>query len=327
MQVGASQIIGTAVATGLVGFLVWLATVPLRQRSVTGLVASVVVTGPLAVLGGIGWALTLGPEVRSPEAALVLALVAVLVAAAESGVAATRAYRRFLRAQRALRSCLGSFAGGSTDLAGRPLLSELEAVRADLSDLARDLHAERSREHALDESRRRLIAWVSQDLHAPLTVLRAMTDPVSGGPEAPAVRDELDRLVSVVDDLFDLATASPDHAARSLVVPRWEPTRLADVLGDAVAALEPLVRLRGVGVRVSGDTTAQVRLLGPGGEDLGRTLVTELVDAVRRSRTGSTVHVQVTPLPDDDTVRVDLLAGDADVVTSGLRLPLATASV
>ena len=241
-------------------------------------------------------------------------------------MAAARAYRRFARAQRELRASVGGMVGGlALDRApGRPLLSELEDVRSDLSVLARDLQETRARDHALDESRRRLLAWVSQDLHAPLTVLRAMTDPLDGEdvPGAPVgVRVELERLVAVVDDLFDLATASPDHAARSLVVPRWEPARLADVLGDAVAALEPLMRLRGVGVNVRGDTAVQVRLLGATGDDLGRRLVTSLVDAVRRSRPGTTVTVQVSPAVDDGDVRIDLLPGKSDPAPEPVRLP------
>lgn len=334
MHITTGQVIGTALATGVVGFFVWFATVPLRRRSVTGLIASVVLMGPLAVLGGIGWALLLGPQVNGPEAALQLAVVAVVVAAVEGGVGAARALRRFARSQHALRVSVG-LVGGTTpdDAQGAPLLSELEAVRTDLTQLGRDLQVTRARDHALDESRRRLIAWVSQDLHAPLTVLRAMSDPLDGVdvPGAPlGVRVELERLVAVVDDLFDLATASPDHAARSLVVPRWEPARLADVLGDAVAALEPLIRLRGVGVNVRGDTAVQVRLLGASGDDLGRRLITALVDAVRRSRPGTTVTVEVSLLADDDDVRIDIHPGDLEPLaeradlrsTNGVRLPV-----
>ena len=312
MHVTIGQFVGTVLATGIAGFLVWFVTVPLRQRSVSGLIASVVVMGPVAVLGGIGWALLLGPEVSGPEAALELALVAVVVAAVEGGVAATRAHRRFARNHRALRASVGDLADDlSSGCTGTPLLAELEAVRGDLSQLGRDLHAARARDHALDESRRRLIAWVSQDLHAPLTVLRAMSESTDAEhPGAPAdVRNELDRLVAVVDDLFDLATAAPDHAARSLVIPRGAPVLLADVLGDAVTALEPLLRLRGVGVNVRGDTTVQVRLLGATGDDLGRRLVTTLVDGVRHSRTGSTVTITVSLLADDDDVRLDVTPG------------------
>lgn len=318
MHISAFQILGTAGATGFVGFVVWLVTVPLRGRSVTGLIASVVVTGPLAVLGGIGWALLLGPErVAGPQEALLLAAIAVLVAAVESGLGAARAYRRFARARGALLTTLDQIVDGEVPhSAGPPLLAELESVRVLLSDAARALAAGRAREHALDQSRRQLIAWVSHDLHAPLTVLQAMSEPLDR--TDPVVREEVERLVAVVDDLFDLATATTDPAGRSLTLARWEPAGLADVLGEAVATLEPLARLRGVGIRVRGVTRLQVSLVDADGGDLGRTLLALMVDAIRHSPAGTDVQIEVSP--DDSApehVRLRLTPGARTRSTRG----------
>lgn len=310
MHLSAVQVLGTSFATGFVGFVVWLVTVPLRGRSVTGLIASVVITGPLAVLGGIGWALLPGPDaVAGPEQALLLAAVAVLVAAVESGLGAARAYRRFARSRGALLTTLDQIVDGEVPHSvGPPLLSELESVRVLLSDAARALAAGRARDHALDESRRQLIAWVSHDLHAPLTVLQAMSETLDR--TDPVVREEVERLVAVVDDLFDLATATTDQAGRSLVLSRREPAVLADVLGEAVATLEPLARLRGVGIHVRGLTRLQVSLVDPDGADLGRALLTLMVDAIRHSPAGTEVQIEVSP--DDSTpghVRLRLTPG------------------
>ena len=67
------------------------------------------------------------------------------------------------------------------------------------------------REARLEESRRELVSWVSHDLRTPLAGLRAMTEALEDGlAEDPAryhrqIRAEVDRMVRMVDDLFELS--------------------------------------------------------------------------------------------------------------------------
>ena len=69
----------------------------------------------------------------------------------------------------------------------------------------------REREERLEGSRRELVSWVSHDLRTPLAGLRAMTEALEDGlAEDPAryhhqMRSEVDRMVRMVDDLFELS--------------------------------------------------------------------------------------------------------------------------
>lgn len=316
MHVTFGQATGTAFSTLVVGFVIWLVTVPARQRSVTGLIASVVVTGPLAVLGGIGWALLLGPTVRGPRSALVLAGVAVLSAAAESGVFAARAHRRFCRAQRLLRASLRTMTGDDAKVLARPRLSELEAVRRDLEYVAARLSARYDEQHARDTSFRQLVGWVSADLRVPLTVLQALTDD-DANPSPPNVREEIDRLVGVVSDLADLAAAAPDRLPVGSRAAVLTSAQLTDVVDDVLDALSPLLRLRDVTVVVTGDTASRVGLVGPDREDLAWRLLTVVAAAVRAAPRTTSVEIVASYRADDDVLVTAEPAGSA------LRLPLA----
>lgn len=66
-----------------------------------------------------------------------------------------------------------------------------------------------ARERALAESRRQLVAWVSDDLRTPLASLRTTAEALEDG---------------VIDD--------PDHVASALVSMRFEADRLSDLLTD-----------------------------------------------------------------------------------------------
>ena len=69
----------------------------------------------------------------------------------------------------------------------------------------------RERERLLEAGRRDLVAWVSHDLRSPLAGLRAMAEALEDGvADDPAryhrqIRVEVDRLSSLVDDLFELS--------------------------------------------------------------------------------------------------------------------------
>ena len=86
----------------------------------------------------------------------------------------------------------------------------------------------REREARLEESRRELVSWVSHDLRTPLAGLRAMTEALEDGLAAdPAryhrqIRAEVDRMVRMVDDLFELSRI---HAGVLRLAP--EPVRSA----------------------------------------------------------------------------------------------------
>ena len=105
----------------------------------------------------------------------------------------------------------------------------------------------RAREARLEESRRELVSWVSHDLRTPLAGLRAMTEALEDGmAEDPAryhrqIRAEVDRMVRMVDDLFELSRI---HAGMLRLEP--EPLLLGDLVSEAIAGADPVARARNV---------------------------------------------------------------------------------
>ena len=129
-----------------------------------------------------------------------------------------------------------------------------------LDRMAERLEEARTREHALDTSRRELVAWVSHDIRTPLAGMRAMVEALVDGvvtdPETIAryhrtLGRETDRLSALVDDLFELSRIQA--GALRLHVER---VSLRELVSDVIAAEDPFARSRGV--RVEGRVPADV---------------------------------------------------------------------
>jgi signal transduction histidine kinase len=108
----------------------------------------------------------------------------------------------------------------------------------------------RTRERAVEASRRDLVAWVSHDLRTPLAGLRAMAEALEDGVVVDQdtvaeyhrrIRSETDRIAALVDDLFELSRISA--GALRLSVAR---VALGDVISDAVASAAPVAAARGI---------------------------------------------------------------------------------
>ncbi len=125
--------------------------------------------------------------------------------------------------------------------------SELQALSAELARTSERLAESRQRETRLEESRRELVAWVSHDLRTPLAGMRAMTEALEDGLAVdPAryhrqIRAEVDRMVRMVDDLFELSRI---HAGVLRISP--ETVMLGDLVSEAIAGADPMARARGV---------------------------------------------------------------------------------
>jgi signal transduction histidine kinase len=267
----------------------WFVTLPLRRMSLGGVLASVVLTGTAASVGAV-----LG-SVR----AMVLphhAQTTVLVVAGSAGVlgalAAAAAARALTNDRRALSKAVADLGEGRVPATtGRRLTAELEAVRTELSATAERLAASRTRELALEESRRELVAWVSHDLRTPLAGLRAMSEALEDGvvddPERyyKQIRAAVDRLSGMVDDLFDLSRIQAGSFARDV-----DTIPLDDLVSDCVAALVPLASAQGV--TLSGTSSVRAVVSGNGPE-LNRAVTNIVANAVRHTPADGDVHVTV----------------------------------
>jgi signal transduction histidine kinase len=179
----------------------------------------------------------------------------------------------------------GAFTAGSTGPA------EFSALSDELRRTSARLAESRDREVALEQSRRELVSWVSHDLRTPLAGLRAMTEALEDGlADDPAryhaqMRAEVERMVRMVDDLFELSRIQAGALRLSL-----EQVSLGDVVSDALAGAHPFATSRGV--RLTGSAATRIPVSADERE-LHRALGNLVVNAIRHTPADGVVDVSV----------------------------------
>jgi signal transduction histidine kinase len=253
-----------ALGVGVVGLAAgWL----LRHRSVRWQLGLVAVVAVLAVLAGV-LAIAQMMFISDHDFQVVTlvassaAVVALLVALALGGA--------LVGWSQSLRDDVRRVGDGTPYVAARRGPSELQALSDELALAQRRLEEARVREARLEESRRELVSWVSHDLRTPLAGMRAMTEALEDGlaPD-PAryhqqIRAEVDRMVRMVDDLFELSRI---HAGVLRLTP--EPVMLGDLVSEAIAGADPVARARSVrlggsvedGIEVTADAASMSRVV------------------------------------------------------------------
>jgi signal transduction histidine kinase len=253
-----------ALGVGVVGLGAgWL----LRHRSVRWQLGLVAVVAVLAVLAGV-LAVAQLMFISDHDFQVVTlvassaAVVALLVALALGGAIAGWS--------QSLREDVRRVGDGTPYVAARRGPSEFQALSDELALAQQRLEEARVREARLEESRRELVSWVSHDLRTPLAGMRAMTEALEDGlaPD-PAryhqqIRAEVDRMVRMVDDLFELSRI---HAGVLRLTP--EPVMLGDLVSEAIAGADPVARARSVrlggsvedGIEVTADAASMSRVV------------------------------------------------------------------
>lgn len=172
--------------------------------------------------------------------------------------------------------------------------AELAALARTLDATHVRLVAARDREHALEASRRELVAWISHDLRTPLAGIRATAEALADGLVTDAATTaryhrqmlaDAERLTGMVDDLFELARLQAGALELTL-----EKVCLADVVSDAVAAVDPIARAKGVTITGSTDEAVYV---DADPAQVSRVLTNLLVNAIRHTPDDGTVEVFV----------------------------------
>jgi signal transduction histidine kinase len=282
---------GCTSAVGVIGMgVIWLLRrAPLRL--------SVQVSGAVVVLavvaGTLGTAEAMFISSHDLGVVVMVCMVAAVVAVGFGGLLG----RQLEASSRALRQAARSLAdqdGGYRSPTG-PMTAELAALSHELAVTAERLTESRAREHALDQSRRELVAWVSHDLRTPLAGLHAMAEALTDGMASDPdryhrqIRAEVGRLARMVDDLFELSRIE----AGTL---RLSPGQIAveDLVNDTLASTEALARARGV--RLTGETGAPL-VIHADPQELSRALTNLLINAIRHTPAEGTVHVMASPQP------------------------------
>jgi len=169
--------------------------------------------------------------------------------------------------------------------------AELAAVADELVSASERLEAARAEVAALDASRRELVAWISHDLRTPLAGLRAMSEALEDGLVAEPerfhrqIRAQVDRLSSMVDDLFELSKINSGSFR-----PAHDEVRLYDLVSDAVADLRLVAAAREISLRETG--APGIAVLGDARE-LTRVVENLLANAIQHSPPGSEIVVSI----------------------------------
>ena len=174
--------------------------------------------------------------------------------------------------------------------------AEVRALSEELANTSRRLAESRAREVRLETSRRELVSWVSHDLRTPLAGMRAMTEALEDGmapdPERyrTQIRLEVDRMVRMVDDLFELSRI---HAGVLRV--DAQTVVLGDLVSEAIAGADPVARSRSV--RLGGSVEDGLAITGdPAG--LSRVVSNLLMNAIRHTPADGVVEVHGRTLAD-----------------------------
>lgn len=169
----------------------------------------------------------------------------------------------------------------------------------ELGELASVINDVLARLEAAFAQQRRLVADASHELRTPVAILMAEADVLlarEGRPEAEyrerigVLRNATARLTRLVDDLFLLSRADSGHA-----VLRRESLYLAELLSDAVRAMQGIAAQRGVRLALEVAEPAWVDCEGAPAEGdprlLDRLILNLLDNAIKHSPSGGTVRV------------------------------------
>ncbi len=257
-----------------------------RRRSFRWQIVVVAVTAVLAVVAGVvGTARAMFLSDHDLSVVLWVVVVAGVVGLAVSAAVGTS----FARWSRSMREDARRFGdSGQFDARDRGP-AELQALSDELAQTAHRLQESRAREQRLEESRRELISWVSHDLRSPLAALRAMTEALEDGiAEDPQryhrqIRAEVDRMVRMVDDLFELSRIHAGVLALNL-----QPVAVGDVVSEALAGADAVARAGGV--RLGGSVDDGLFVTADPGH-LSRVVSNLLLNAIRHTPSDGVVDV------------------------------------
>ena len=275
--------IGSGLLVGALGLAAgWM----LRHRTLRWQLAVVGVVTTLTVLVGVQ-AISRRMLISDHDRSVVLIVTgaAAIVSLAVALVLSTA----LVRWSRSLREDVRRVGAGPTMVPGRRGPAEFQELAAELASANGRLAEAREREQRLEESRRELVSWVSHDLRTPLAGMRVMAEALEDGiaSDPPRyhrqIRGEVDRMVQMVDDLFELSRI---HAGQLVLEP--QSILVGDLVSEAIAAADPVARARRV--TLGGEVPVGLQVAAdPAG--LSRVLANLIVNGIRHTPADGTVHV------------------------------------
>ena len=280
--------LGVAVLAGAVAAVAVPRLLP-TLRLQLGALALLAVILPLAVVIASGIVMFDMHDAEIVAVALASGLLAVAGALLLS--------RRILQPLERLREASAELSRG--ELSARASESgprELREVSASFNEMATSLEQ-------LFDARRQLVAWASHDLRTPLASLRAMVEALEDGLASadeylPAIREQLETLSALVEDLFELARIDAGVLTLEL---RDQP--LGELILSCLRALDAEAKARNVQLEARVDPADPSVRIAP--EKVERVLLNLLTNAVRHTPGDGAVSIVVQPNSDHVVVAVE----------------------
>jgi signal transduction histidine kinase len=177
-----------------------------------------------------------------------------------------------------------------------------EGGALEVAELAASFNEMGTNLRSLFDSRRDLVAWASHDLRTPLANMQAMIEALEDGlatPDeyVPALREQVQALSRLVEDLFELACI--DAGALTLELHRLP---VAAVVSTSLRGVEAEARLRHVTLAADVDRQLTARFAP---EKVERVLMNLLTNALRHTPSDGAVAVRVKPVAGEVRVAVE----------------------
>lgn len=288
------ELMGVAGGTAFVGVLVGAGALrALRARAVGTQVAALTLSIVVALMAG---SFVAARAMFISEHDLSVLLVVLCAAGTVGVVAALVIGARIGAASSSLvevaRRIGADAPPGPPAAVGAP--QELARLGEELAAMERRLDEARERERSLEASRRELVAWVSHDLRTPMAGIRAIVEALEDGvvddPETVAryyrtLREEVDDLAALVDDLFELSRTQA--GALRLQFAR---VSLRDLVSDALAGSAPVAAAKGV--QLEGRLVGASPELEASAPEVLRVLRNLLENAIRHTPSDGSVVVE-----------------------------------
>jgi signal transduction histidine kinase len=277
---------GSLVAGLVLAFL--LRRAPTVWLQLAGL-ALIAVCVPLAAVLLSGWVMFhMGADVK------------ILAVAAGSATAAVFAA---LVLARSITASLRRVGAASHELAAGELSARapVEGAR-EIAELAESFNAMAAGLEQLFDARRELVAWASHDLRAPIASMQALLEAIEDGlvpaeEYLPTLREQVQTLSTLVDDLFELARI--DAGSLTLELHRMPVAPLVD---SALRQLRPEADARGVALSAEVDERIEARLAP---DKIERVLFNLVTNALRHTPTDGSVAVRAEQRASDLLLRVE----------------------
>jgi signal transduction histidine kinase len=279
-----------------------LRMVPTVRLQLAGL-AALAVLAPLVAVLLSGWVMFhMGDDVK---------ILAVAAASASAAIVAA------LLLARSIADSVDRVRAASSRLAAGDLAARApEDGPAEVAELAASFNAMAGSLERLFDARRELVAWASHDLRTPLANMQAMLEALEDGlaePEryVPALREQVQVLSSLVDDLFELARIDANALTLEL-----RDARLAPVVASVLRGVEAEAAARRVSLEARVDEDATARFAP---DKVERVLQNLLTNALRHTPSDGSVAVIVEPFADEVRVLVED-SGDGLAAESEARM-------